>query len=61
MCELDRRSFLTSAVAALGLSATARWEDVAAFAQAPTAAGARRIDIHHHFAPPAWIAEVMRR
>ena len=60
MYELDRRRFLTSAVAALSVSATAHWEDVAAFTQAP-AARAQRIDIHHHFAPPAWVAEVKGR
>jgi predicted TIM-barrel fold metal-dependent hydrolase len=52
---------LTSAVAALGLSATARWGDLVAFAQTPAGARARRIDIHHHFAPPAWVAEVKGR
>lgn len=61
MCGLDRRSFLTSAIAALGLSATARWDGVEAFTQAPAGAKAQRIDIHHHFAPPAWVAEVKGR
>lgn len=61
MSELDRRGFLTSAIAALGLSATARWGRVAAFTQAPAGAKAQRIDIHHHFAPPAWVAEVKGR
>ena len=61
MSERDRRSFLTTAIAALGLSATARWEGVAAFAQAAAGAKSQRIDIHHHFAPPAWVAEVKGR
>ena len=61
MRELDRRSFLTRAVTALGLSATASWQEVAALTQAPAAGRSRRIDIHHHFAPPAWIAEVRGR
>lgn len=61
MSELDRRGFLTSAIAALGLSATARWGRVAAFTQAAAGAKAQRIDIHHHFAPPAWVAEVKGR
>ena len=61
MGGLDRRSFLTSAIAALGLSATARWDGVAAFTQAAAGAKAQRIDIHHHFAPPAWVAEVKGR
>ncbi|OFW18254.1 MAG: hypothetical protein A3F69_05175 [Acidobacteria bacterium RIFCSPLOWO2_12_FULL_66_10] len=61
MSELDRRGFLTSALAALGLSATARWDGVAAFTQAAAGAKAQRIDIHHHFAPPAWVTEVKGR
>jgi len=46
--DIDRRTFLATAFAALGLSSTARAQE-------------RRIDIHHHFAPPAWIAEVKGR
>ena len=61
MSELDRRGFLTRAIAALGLSATARRGRVAAFTQAATGAKAQRIDVHHHFAPPAWVAEVKGR
>ena len=34
---------------------------LAAFAQAAAAAKPQRIDIHHHFAPPAWVAEVKGR
>ncbi len=30
-------------------------------AQAGAAAGPRRIDVHHHFAPPAWVTEVRGR
>ena len=52
MSELDRRRFLTSAMAALGLSATARRDEVVAFTQTAARAKAQRIDIHHHFAPP---------
>jgi predicted TIM-barrel fold metal-dependent hydrolase len=61
MSEVDRRSFLTTAVAAIGLSATVRPEGFAAFMQGAAGAGAQRVDIHHHFAPPAWIAEVKGR
>lgn len=57
---VDRRSFLTTAIAALGVSATTRWDDVAALGQA-AGTKSQRIDIHHHFAPPAWIAEVKGR
>lgn len=61
MSDLDRRSVLTGAIAALALSATARREGVAAFVQAAAGAKAQRIDIHHHFAPPAWVLEVRGR
>jgi hypothetical protein len=54
MSELDRRRFLASALAAVGASAAARWDGVAAFAQGAGGAKAQRIDVHHHFAPPAW-------
>jgi predicted TIM-barrel fold metal-dependent hydrolase len=58
---VDRRRFLTSAIAALGVSATTRWDDVAALGQEPAGTKSQRIDIHHHFAPPAWVAEVKGR
>ena len=60
MTDLDRRSFLTTAIASLGL-ATSRGDRLAAFAQAAALAKPHRIDIHHHFAPPAWITEVKGR
>jgi 6-methylsalicylate decarboxylase len=61
MTTFDRRDFLTSTLAALGLAAIGRRDGAAAFTQ--TAAGARgqRIDIHHHFAPPAWVTQVKGR
>jgi len=61
MSDLDRRSFLTSALASLGFAATVSADSLAAFAQASAPARPRRIDIHHHFAPPAWVAEVKGR
>ncbi len=61
MITLDRRSFLTSALASLGLAATADARRLAAFAQAAAPARPHRIDVHHHFAPPAWVAEVKGR
>src|SRR5881628_4161587 len=61
MSDLDRRSFLTSALASLGFAATVSADPLAAFAQASAPARPRRIDIHHHFAPPAWVAEVKGR
>jgi 6-methylsalicylate decarboxylase len=61
MADLDRRSFLASALASVGLGGTMTAHGrVPAFAQA-TGAEPNRIDIHHHFAPPAWIAEVKGR
>src|SRR5262249_60305826 len=57
MLELDRRRFLMHAIAALGIAATRRIDTLAAFAQAPVAGSPKRIDGHHHFAPPAWVAE----
>ena len=61
MSDLDRRSFLTSALASLGLGATAGGDRLAAFAQTAAPATPRRIDMHHHFGPPAWVAEVKGR
>jgi predicted TIM-barrel fold metal-dependent hydrolase len=60
MTDLDRRSFLTKVVASLGLAATANVDGLAASAQVAPA-GTNRIDVHHHFSPPAWIAEVSGR
>ena len=62
MIDLDRRSFLTGAMTSLGLAATASVDRLAAFTQGAAAARPRRIiDMHHHFAPPAWVAEVKGR
>src|SRR5438094_8373686 len=61
MNEFKRRDFLTRAMAALGLSAAARRDGFAAFMQDAAGASAQRIDMHHHFAPPAWVAEVRGR
>jgi predicted TIM-barrel fold metal-dependent hydrolase len=58
MTNLDRRAFLT-ALASLGAAAAASRDCLAAFAQAP--ARPFRIDIHHHFGPPVWVAEVKGR
>jgi predicted TIM-barrel fold metal-dependent hydrolase len=61
MTDCDRRSFLGTAIASVGLAATSSSTRLAAFAQAIASARPQRIDIHHHFAPPAWIAEVKGR
>src|SRR4029077_2949295 len=55
------RTFLTGALASLGFAATADARRLVAFAQAAAPARPYRIDIHHHFAPPAWVAEVKGR
>src|SRR5258708_26105468 len=57
MTALDRRQFLTSAVGALAASVVAR----RAIAGGQPAPGLRPIDVHHHFAPPAWLSEVRGR
>jgi predicted TIM-barrel fold metal-dependent hydrolase len=58
--DLARRSFLVGAVTSLGLAAAARGHRLSAF-QAAAPPRPNRIDIHHHFAPPAWVAEVKGR
>jgi predicted TIM-barrel fold metal-dependent hydrolase len=56
---MDRRAFLT---AVLGATGAARFGLGIASAQQSTSSGnPRRIDMHHHFAPPAWIADVKGR
>jgi predicted TIM-barrel fold metal-dependent hydrolase len=57
--DLDRRSFLTAALASLGIGATGLASR--ALAGQGAVSGPRRIDIHHHFAPPAWVTEVRGR
>jgi predicted TIM-barrel fold metal-dependent hydrolase len=58
MTTFDRRTFLESALTGLGLIGASR---LAGFGQNPGAAKAYRIDIHHHFGPPVWVAEVKGR
>lgn len=50
MIAVNRRHFLASLAGSL-----------AAFAQPARAQKANRIDIHHHFAPPAWVTAVKGR
>ena len=58
MTEIDRRLFLSGIVASLGgvAGGGSGWLQTLA----PSARN-RRIDVHHHFAPPAWLAEVKGR
>jgi 6-methylsalicylate decarboxylase len=58
---LDRRTFLT-ALASLGATFAATHDRAAGAAQRPAGTdNPRRIDMHHHFAPPAWVADVKGR
>jgi len=52
MKMIDRRSFLTTT---LGAGLLARFGTVV---EAQEATSPRRIDLHHHFAPPAWVTDV---
>jgi predicted TIM-barrel fold metal-dependent hydrolase len=58
MAGVNRRDFLSAAIASL--AATPWRGGRAALAQTP-AVRRRRIDVHHHFAPPAWVVEVKGR
>lgn len=61
MPPLDRRAFLTAAMATAGLAVSRR---TGAYADAQVRTeprSPRRIDVHHHFAPPAWVAEARGR
>ncbi len=56
MAVSDRRSFLTGAIATLGVVATADRADLlAARPQTEDTSKKFRIDAHHHFAPPTWV------
>jgi predicted TIM-barrel fold metal-dependent hydrolase len=57
MTDLDRRAFVRGTLASLGLASLAGLDAGSLSAQAPPSRG-KRIDVHHHFAPPAWVAEV---
>ncbi len=60
MLNAKRRTLLAGLVASV---AAAGVRDLSALAggQAPAGGRPRRIDIHHHFAPPAWVSEVRGR
>jgi 6-methylsalicylate decarboxylase len=60
MSDFDRRTFLSTALATLGLTAMAGGRSLV-FGQGGSSAKPYRIDIHHHFGPPAWVAEVKGR
>jgi predicted TIM-barrel fold metal-dependent hydrolase len=60
VAESDRRRFLSCLMASLAATAASRAERLSVFAQT-LSAKPHRIDIHHHFAPPAWVVEVKGR
>src|SRR5499425_356549 len=60
MTNVDRRTFVTAALASISLGAMAG-SRFASFAQGPAAAKPFRIDIHHHFGPAVWVAAVKGR
>jgi len=57
MKSVDRRQFLAGALASLAAGVGER----RLLAGGQAAAGLRPIDVHHHFAPPAWVSEVRGR
>jgi 6-methylsalicylate decarboxylase len=56
-----RRRFMTGMAASFGLAATGAGSLSALSQTGRSSARPHRIDVHHHFAPPAWIAEVKGR
>lgn len=64
MADLDRRGFVTGLLASLGFLSTGGAGGIArlgAVAQGSATAKPHRIDVHHHFAPPAWVTAVRGR
>jgi 6-methylsalicylate decarboxylase len=59
MTTVDRRTLLTAALGIALAPRRPRWVE----ATQGTTQGSqpRRIDMHHHFAPPAWVADVIGR
>jgi len=54
MSQFDRRRFLTAAIASVAMTAISNRESLVA--QAPGSETKYRIDVHHHFSPPMWVA-----
>ena len=57
----DRRRFLAARSHRLGLRRHPAAADWRRLAQTARSRKPQRIDMHHHFAPPAWVAEVKGR
>lgn len=56
MSEIDRRDFVTRALASMGLAAVGFGDCPPLLAQAMAQERGYRIDVHHHFGPPTWVA-----
>jgi predicted TIM-barrel fold metal-dependent hydrolase len=61
MSRIDRRKFLIATMASLGALGDDRSVASALQQRGAGAPNPRRIDMHHHFAPPEWMAEVKGR
>ena len=59
MAQIDRRHVVGGLLASLGIGAVP--DAFRLMAQTGSAAQPHRIDIHHHFAPPAWVTAVKGR
>ena len=57
MTDVDRRAFVLGTLASLGLAPLVN-RDMGLLSAQTSASRPKRIDVHHHFAPPAWVAEV---
>lgn len=57
MTHIDRRTFLSAALGAMATS----WCAGHRLQAQSRPAGRRWIDLHHHFAPPAWVTDVRGR
>jgi 6-methylsalicylate decarboxylase len=59
MGGIDRRTFLKNAISVA--LATCYSQSLQAQGVGSSATNPRRIDVHHHFAPPAWVTDVTGR
>ncbi|HSH76178.1 MAG TPA: amidohydrolase family protein [Longimicrobiales bacterium] len=56
MAALDRRDFLARALASMALPAAPLAEGAALLTRIAAPQTSGRIDVHHHFGPPTWVA-----
>ena len=59
MTNIDRRGFLSATIGVIAAPCCAHLN--AAVQVSSSLSGRRWIDLHHHFAPPAWVTEVRGR